>query len=126
MAQEEQDSLGRLSPIEIKMLELFSNHVADAKRIEEIVLLKAILATGSVSRADAMKMVYDKFGFQIPKGTIESCIRTINFEFIRAPQKVVIEDGMTIQFHADFLQLLQNDFFKLLFEDVNRIVQQLV
>jgi hypothetical protein len=69
-------------------------------------------------RSGAEQMVYNKFGFHPGKGTIESCIRTINFEFIKTPQKIIVFDGVTIQFHADFLRLLQNSFFKLLFEDV--------
>jgi hypothetical protein len=116
--QEEESLRGKLSPVEIKLIELFSNHVADAKRIEEIILLKALLSEGSVTREKTMAMVFDKFGFYMGRGTIESCIRTINFEFIKAPQKIIVDDGVTIQFHDDFLRLLQNDFFKLVFEDV--------
>jgi len=117
VVQEEGNLQGTLSPVEIKLLELFSNHIADAKRIEEVILLKALLSKGSVGREEAMKMVYDKYGFYMGKGTLESCIRTINFEFVKAPQKVIVEDGGVIQFHNDFLRLLQNGSFKSFFED---------
>jgi superfamily II DNA or RNA helicase len=117
-AQEESSLQSKLSPVEIKLIELFSNHVADAQRIEEVMILKALLLKGSIGHIEAEQMVYNKFGFHPGKGTIESCIRTINFEFIKTPQKIIVFDGVTIQFHADFLRLLQNSFFKLLFEDV--------
>jgi superfamily II DNA or RNA helicase len=118
VVQEEAILQGKLSPTEMKLLELFSNHVADAQRIEEVLILKALFLKGSVSRMEIEKKVADTFGFQLGKGTLESCIRTINFEFIKAPQKIVVVEGETIQFHADFLRHLQNDFFKRLLEDV--------
>ena len=117
-AQEEEDLKGRLSPIEIKLMEFFSIHVADAKRIEEVILLKALLSAGSVTREEIVKLVYDTFGFHMSKGTLESCIRVINFEFIKAPQKVLVVDDESIQFHEDFLRLLKNELFTSFFRDV--------
>jgi hypothetical protein len=118
-AMQEEDKLrGKLSPIEMTLLELFSNHVADAKRIEEVMILQALLSQGSIGRVEVEKMVYDTYGFHLGKGTLESCIRVINFDFVKDPQNVVVFDGETIQFHADFLRLLRNDFFTLFFKDV--------
>src|SRR5262249_13174152 len=90
VVQEERELVGKLSPVEINLLELFSTHVADAKRIEEIIILKALLLNGSVAYEEVGKMVQERFGFEMSKGTIESCIRAINFEFVKAPKKVVI------------------------------------
>jgi hypothetical protein len=63
-------------------------------------------------------MVYDQYGFHLLPGTIESCVRAINFEFVKTPQKVIVFDGEIFRFHEDFLRLLQNDFFNLFFADV--------
>jgi superfamily II DNA or RNA helicase len=118
VVQEESSLLGKLSPNEIKLLELFSNHVADGKRIEEVLILKSLLLKGSIRRAEVEKMVYATFGFHLGKGTLESCIRTINFEFIKAPQKIIVAKDEIIQFHADFLPHFQNHLFKLFLADV--------
>ena len=116
--QEEGDLQGKLSPIEMKLIELFSNHVADAKRIEEIIILKALLSQGRVGIGAVEQIVFDKYGFHLLPGTIESCVRTINFDFVKDPRKVIVLSDETFEFHADFLRLLQNDFFKLFFEDL--------
>jgi Domain of unknown function (DUF3427)/Type III restriction enzyme, res subunit/Helicase conserved C-terminal domain len=115
--QEEESLWGKLSPFEVKLIALFSSHVADAKRIVEVIILKELLANRSVPVSGIKKIVFDKYGHSVSDATIQSCVGVINFEFIRAPEKIVILEDLQIRFHDDFLPLLQKEMFKLFFED---------
>jgi len=112
ISQEEDELKGQLSVKEMKLLELFSLHIADAKRIEEVVLLKEILRNQPLAISAFKDLMQNKYGINLSDKTIESCLGNINFEFIKAQEKIVYKEKEKIRFQDSFLTLLQNDDFK--------------
>jgi superfamily II DNA or RNA helicase/HKD family nuclease len=122
-AQEEESLQKKLSKAEIKLIELFSNYISDAKRIEEVLIVKELLSNNSVTTTAFKKIVLEKYGTSVSDATIQSCIKNLNFEFINAPEKIVRLDGDSISFENSFLALLKNDAFKLFIEDTLNYAQ---
>jgi hypothetical protein len=82
-AYDQEESLkNKLSSKEIKLLELFSNEIANTKRIEEVLIIKELLKFKSIPKEKIKIIVYDKYGILISNETIKSCLKNINFEFI--------------------------------------------
>lgn len=123
VAQQEDSFKGKLSKIEIKLIELFSNYIADAKRVEEIIILKELLNNQPVDVLAIKSIVLEKYDTFVSDDTIRSCINNINFEFINSPEDVVSLGHNIIRFQDNFLKLLGNDFFKFVFNDLLNYAQ---
>lgn len=117
VSQQEDGLVGKLSVLEMKLLELVSSNVADAKRIDEAILLKEIITNGSISVSAFKEIIFNKYGVPVSDSTITSCINNINFNFIKEPQEVVYLANGTFRFYDQFLALLKNDSFSLFFND---------
>lgn len=74
---------GKLDKNEIKLLELFSSEINNAKRIDETVLLSSIIKHQKIKIENFVKTIKDEFGFEISDSTINSCINNLNFNFIK-------------------------------------------
>lgn len=72
-----------LSKQQIRLLELFSKEINNSKRLEESLILKLLLDLGELSVTELKEYVFKKYGFSVSDQTIESCIRNLNFEFVR-------------------------------------------
>lgn len=81
-ARQENELEKKLSDEETKLLELFSNDIANTKRIEEVVILKSLLKNQQVSKSQIKDHVLEKYGFLPSDSTIASCVKNLNFEFI--------------------------------------------
>ncbi|WP_445474980.1 DUF3427 domain-containing protein [Methanococcoides methylutens] len=79
---QEESLQNKLSNKEIKLLELFSSEIANTKRVEEVVILKKLLAEKILLKEELKAIIFDKYGISILDETIESCIKNINFEFV--------------------------------------------
>lgn len=117
VSQQENNLLGKLSPLEIKLIELISLHIADAKRIEEVVLLKEMITNGSINISAFKGIVFNKYGVHVSDATITSCVNNINFDFVNAQEKVVYLENDTFRFHDHFLATLKNDTFSQFLND---------
>ncbi|MCS3797189.1 DUF3427 domain-containing protein [Niastella sp. OAS944] len=117
ISEQENSLLGKLSLLEIKLIELISLNIADAKRIEEVILLKEIITNGSVRTSTFKEIFFNKYGVQVSDATIASCITNINFEFVNTPQKVVYVENDIFRFHDQILALLKNDCFSRFLND---------
>lgn len=93
------------------LLELFSNEIANAKRIVEVIMLKQLLFQEQISLSKIKKIVFESYKIEVEKSTIDSCIRNLNFEFIKKPQKIVVKVGDIIKREKQFDQLLKNEHF---------------
>ena len=100
------------------ILELVSMEIANAKRIEEVVILKFLLKQKEISTSDLNLIMQDEYGIVLSDATLDSCIRNINFDFIRKPQKIIKRVGSKLIFESDFKELLNNDVFILFLNDV--------
>lgn len=82
VSSQEESLQNKLSDKEIKLLELFSNEIANTKRVEEVVILKKLISGNVLQKGELKSVVFDKYGISIPDETIESCIKNINFDFV--------------------------------------------
>lgn len=109
---------------EAKMLELFSNEIANTKRIEEVIILSELLKNESIEKEKIKTIIFAKYGNLVSNETIESCIRNINFEFITENENkklisvrekynlnIVSFNNGKITFEKNFKLLLKNETF---------------
>jgi len=75
-----------LSSKEAKLLELFSNEITNAKRIEEVIILNQLIKNEYVEKEEIKTIAFEKYSILVSNATIESCIRNINFEFVTEKQ----------------------------------------
>jgi hypothetical protein len=120
-----------LSLKEIKLLELFSNEIANGKRIEEIIIIIELIKNGFVKKETVRKMIFNKYGLSVSDETLLSCVRNVNFEFVtenengklisvREKYNLNIASYNNEQFliEKDFKELLKNTIFTDFFNDM--------
>ena len=78
----EDDLDNTLNNTQIKLLELFSNEINNAKRIEETILLDRLIKFGSISVGQFRKYMNELYGYEPTLLTINSSIKNLNFGFI--------------------------------------------
>ena len=115
---------GKLSEHEQKLLELFSKEINNSKRVEESVILRELIEHKSLG-IDKLKMyVRNQYSYEVSNETIASCIRNLNFEFIRENYNkklvtvrniydldIVKLDGDYLTLEPAFSSLLSNSTF---------------
>jgi superfamily II DNA or RNA helicase/SOS-response transcriptional repressor LexA len=107
-----------LSLTQIKLLELFSKEINNSKRIEESVILKETIVSGSFNVEKLKTITKEKYNYSISKDTIYSCVANINFKFIREKKEGKLVSVRDI-YNLNILKLENNNFslendFKLL------------
>ncbi len=101
-----------LNAHKLNLLNLFSQEINNAKRIEESLLLKELIENGALSVLTFKEIINDRFNYLLLDETIESCLSNINFRFIKKKQNVVVKENNIIKFHDEFLELLDDMIFK--------------
>ena len=96
----------------IDLLELFSKEINNAKRIEESYILKELLINSKLKLDEFQEKIHTKYGYHPSSDTIKSCLRNLNFEFIRKEKNIIILKGEVLMFHKDFLLHLEQRVFK--------------
>lgn len=71
----------RLAEKAVKLLELFSIEINNAKRIEESLILKELIEIGTLNIEDFKSLLLSKYQYDVSDQTINSCILNLNFEF---------------------------------------------
>lgn len=120
----------KLNEIEIKLLELFANEIANSKRIGEIILLKYLIKNKKVNFFDFINLVYQKYNYEPSKEEIESLINNLNFGYITEKfegKLVSVQEKYSFSFikkekeniilTEEFKLLLENTVFKTFLED---------
>jgi superfamily II DNA or RNA helicase/SOS-response transcriptional repressor LexA len=114
-----------LSSKSLKLLELFSNEINNAKRVEESIILNELLHEGSCTVPQLKTILLDQYDYEVSDQTILSCINNLNFKFIREKSSgklltlneihglnvITFEKGR-LQFTADFTLLLEQKLFE--------------
>lgn len=115
---------------EAKILSFFSKEINNSKRVEESLILEAILNDGILTVDDLKKLVRTKYGYEIQDETIKSAVANLNFEFTREknnkqlrPLKEIYDldiirlDDKQFVPAPQFQVLLENSVFKLYLQD---------
>lgn len=97
---------------QVKLLELFSKEINNGKRVEESLIVKFLIIEKSIDFETFYNEIYSIYGYEVNKETFKSCIKNINFSFVRKTQPVVIEQNNKLMFTELFNNLLENDTFK--------------
>jgi superfamily II DNA or RNA helicase len=108
----ESSLIGALNLNEIKLLELFSSEVNNAKRIEESYIVKYLIFNNKITFEELQNNIKKEFGYDISYETFQSCIRNINFQFVKKSQQVVVEFNNELSFTKEFNLALKNPTFK--------------
>jgi superfamily II DNA or RNA helicase/HKD family nuclease len=103
----------KLTHEQLTFLELFNQEINNGKRVVESVILSLLLDAESVAMDEVSQYLFDRFGFEISEDTWESCIRNLNFTFVRKAKEVVLESGKVIRFTDNFRLNISNDNFRL-------------
>lgn len=114
----------------IKLLELFSQEINNSKRIEESIILKGTILSGSFEVSKLISKIKESFNYNISDETINSCFRNINFDFFREkkngkliPSKdanklsILKLENNVFSLETEFIELLANHDFKIFLLD---------
>ncbi len=108
----DKDFKPNLSKDQVTLLELFDQEINNGKRVVESIILSLLLENRSID----FKMVNDKlqhdFQFQINQDTWNSCIRNLNFQFVRKEKSVIDASGESIKLTETFANHLDHPIFK--------------
>jgi superfamily II DNA or RNA helicase len=109
-AQQEPNLQGQLTSEEINILALIATTLANAKRIEEVALLALLLQHPTVSFPQLAAHLLTTYG-HVPQATPRSCLRNVNFEFVRTPRALIAHDGDVFQFTPLFAAMVAKPVF---------------
>jgi len=128
---QEQELQECLSTMQVKLIELFSNEIANTKRIEEVILLSELIKNESIQKEQFKAIVFAQYGIVVSDETLTSCIRNINFEFVTENEnkklitvkekynfKIIADNNGEIMLERDFKLLLDNATFFTFLMDV--------
>ncbi len=126
----EENFRNNLNSTQIKLLELFSNEIANSKRIEEVLLLKELINKKNVSISNFIELIFKKYNYKIDIKTIISVINNLNFAYITEksngnliPVKekynfnFFIKEKNQIILTEEFDNLLKNEIFSIFLKD---------
>ncbi|MFD1553052.1 DUF3427 domain-containing protein [Putridiphycobacter roseus] len=120
----EKEFTNELSDKEISLMELFSKEINNAKRIEESFILKKLLESKNLKIIEFQINILERYKYEIQRKTIDSCIRNINFDFVRKKENIIIENNNVLSFHPDFQIILNNKTFKaFLLDSINYSIE---
>jgi len=118
VSSQETELISTINSQQKLILELVSMEIANAKRVEEVVILKILIEQNEISCSDLKLRIRNEYGFMLSDTTIKSCIRNINFEFIKKPQKVIQIIDSILMFQTEFKTSLENSVFRMFLIDV--------
>lgn len=71
-----------LSSIQLHLLKLISQELANGKRVEEALLLKALLNFGPITKSQFTENVFNQFGYRPTEETLESVLNNVNLNYV--------------------------------------------
>lgn len=108
----------QINPTQKELLELFSLEIANAKRIEEVLLMKQLLIESDCSVEYLRAIIEEKYHYTPTKETIDSLERNLNFEFVKNPKSVIDVFNNRYALLASFKEQLKNTVFSNFLNDV--------
>lgn len=89
-----------LSGQELNLLTVISNEVLNARRLHEVVLLRALLLGTALSIAD-IESLFIGAGLPVNAHRVESVIRTLTLEFNTQPERTSYQDAAIVERTSD-------------------------
>jgi SOS-response transcriptional repressor LexA len=102
---------------QLTYLELFNQEINNGKRVVESIVLSLLIEQAQLNIDQLNQVLFDRYGFEISEDTWTSCIRNLNFEFVRKAKEVVERSGDNIHFTDSFLSHLFNENFRFYLKD---------
>jgi len=112
VAIQEAEICNKLTAAQKVLLELFSSNIANGKRIEEVFILQELLINYKFDIKYLNNIFNEKYRYKISESTLKSCIRNINFQFIRKEKNVVYRKGNIISLNEEFVNDFENSNFQ--------------
>ncbi len=122
--QQEKDALPALNDNELKLISTFSKDINNSKRIEESLVLKALLIDEVITVDDLALIVKERYGYKMKSDVVSSVLNNLNLGFVTEKHEkelkpvgeiygfnVVQLRESTFYWHPDFLVYLANDTF---------------
>ncbi len=133
VSEQEPEYNNKISQTEKKLLELFSNEINNAKRIEESLILSILISEGSVSKNKILEILNQEYDIKSSHATINSAISNLNFGFVTenknkklVPVKdiygfeIVVDSNDQINISNQFIKLIDNKMFhEFLVDNIN-------
>jgi superfamily II DNA or RNA helicase/phage repressor protein C with HTH and peptisase S24 domain len=133
----DRDFESKISHDSQKLLEVFSKEINNAKRVEECIILKALIEVGRISILDLKNRIKEDYGYQVSDLTINSCLINLNLSFIRDKKnkkllpvgeilgvKVVNLDNAIFELNDQFkIVLLQEQFKVFLLDSIDYSIE---
>ena len=120
----EEDYRLSLNSRELKLLEFFNLEINNAKRVEESIILLALIEKGEISIAQLKQTISERFEYEVSDETIETCLLNLNFLFIRQEYKIVKHVGDNLKADNDLQECIANPVFKqFLLDNTNYSIQ---
>ena len=101
-----------LTPNESSLLELFAKEINNSKRIEESLIIHALLNNDKLFIHELKENVLKKYDYLISDDTILSCVNNLNFRFVRKEKEVIRFENDCFRLSDSFKGFLQNNLFK--------------
>lgn len=121
----EDELKGKVQAKELKLLQLLSGEINNAKRVEESLILKSLLVDSCVNVALFKEQVLNTYGYVINDDSVRSFVNNLNLNFVTEKINnklkpvgqangfnIVLLDEAEIKFHQDFIEYLSNETFK--------------
>lgn len=108
----------QINPAQKELLELFSLEIANAKRIEEVLLMKQLLIESDCSVDQLRAIIEEKYNYSPTKETIDSLERNLNFEFVKNLKTIIYVTNRRYSLHDSFKEELFNSVFSNFLNDV--------
>lgn len=108
----EKEYISDLTIKQFKLLELFSKEINNSKRVEESYILKQLILKGGLNISEFKDSIQNLYSYIPSQATIDSCIRNINFLFIRKNEKIIFINNNSFQLYNEFHEELKNTIFK--------------
>lgn len=101
-----------LNKEELKLLEFFNLDINNAKRVEDSIILEALINHGEILLSRLKQIILERFDYVVSDETIASCILNLNFKFIRQDYKIVKQEGGILRIDIDLSSAIYNPVFK--------------
>jgi len=116
----EDELKGKLTNEQVVLLELFSQEINNAKRIEDSFVLKSILDSKSSSIQNINSNFQKKYGYSISNETLKSVVKNLNFDFVKKSKLVLTLENDILTLEKSFIYHLENlDFRNFLSDSID-------
>jgi hypothetical protein len=117
---QEESLISKLTIEEIKLLELFSSEINNAKRVEESFILLSLLECGELSIIHLKELLKKEFEYDLTDETVRSCLINLNFQFIRKEKSIITLNNESFILGEDLKKALENHiFYNYLLDSIN-------